>query len=320
MKKILILGGSGFLSGTLSALALAIGYQVWAVTRGRKPLPHGIVSIEADRKDRAGFASAVEAAFLAVGQPWDLVVDCIGFEVEDVQQDINIFRQRANHLVFVSSDFVFDPAHRQFPQGEESTFYLSDGYGGKKRACELELMGNGYISNMAGNREPGVQPTGSMAWTIVRPCHIYGPGSQLGCLPLHGRDPQLIALLQARQPLKLVGGGHFLQQPVFAPDLARMILSCAGNTQTYGQIYMAAGPDIIESRQYYQIIAEELDVAMQIEEVPVAGYAAANPGHNSFLCHRIYDMSKARMDGLALPATPIEVGLRTHLHSLLPQK
>ena len=37
-------------------------------------------------------------------------------------------------------------------------------------------------------------PTAAMAmqWTILRPCHIYGPGSQLGCLPLHGRDPKLI--------------------------------------------------------------------------------------------------------------------------------
>lgn len=40
--KILTLGGSGFVSGTLARLALAQGHQVWTVTRGQRPLPAGV--------------------------------------------------------------------------------------------------------------------------------------------------------------------------------------------------------------------------------------------------------------------------------------
>ncbi len=308
MSKILIIGGSGFLSGTLARCALAAGHQVGAVTRGHKPLPAGVAAIEADRKDRAGFAGAMKAAFTSSGQPWDLVVDCIGFVAEDAQQDIEVFRDKAHHLVFISTDFVFNPAHRKFPQSETSDFYLPDGYGGNKRRCELELI----KATEADGRIDG------MAWTILRPCHIYGPGSQLGCLPLHGRDPQLIATLQAGQALKLVGGGHFLQQPILAADLAQLILSCAGNTQSYGQLYMAAGPDIIESHQYYRIIAEILGVDLKIEELSVSAYAAQNPDKLSFLCHRIYDLQKLRAHGLKVPSTPIESGLREHVLSMLP--
>jgi nucleoside-diphosphate-sugar epimerase len=296
--KILIIGGSGFVSGTLAEVAVTAGHQVWAVTRGQKSLPSGVTAIVADRTERTEFASAIEQT----GEHWDLVVDCIGFQPEDAQQDIVVFRDKAQHVVFISTDFVFDPQYRNFPQGETSDHFLSDGYGGNKRCCELEFL----EANSA-----------EIAWTIIRPCHIYGPGSLLGCLPLHGRDPQLVPSLQKGQALKLVGGGHFLQQPIFARDLAQLILSCAGKTQTYGQIYNAAGPDIIESRQYYGIIADILGVSLQVEEIPVAPYLAENPDKISFLCHRIYDLHKLREHNLAVPSTPIRVGLHEHVIDVL---
>jgi len=139
----------------------------------------------------------------------------------------------------------------------------------------------------------------------------------LGCLPLHSRDAQLLTTLQAGQPLRLVGGGHFLQQPILAHDLAQTILSCYDNANAQGQIYLTAGPDWIEARAYYTIIAELLDVALQIEEVPVGEFLAANPDRRSFLCHRIYDLSKLRAASLHVPATPIAEGLRQHVASLL---
>src|SRR5262245_29594342 len=104
--NILLIGGSGFVSGTLARTALASGHAVWTVTRGQRSLPDGVTPIIADRRDRAGFRNAV--ASLPV--QWDLVVDCIGYVTEDAQQDIEVFRNRARHFVFISTDFVYDPA------------------------------------------------------------------------------------------------------------------------------------------------------------------------------------------------------------------
>ena len=296
-SRILIVGGSGFLSGTIARVAQARGHQVWAMTRGERSLPEGVIGLVADRHDPAAFAQAVAGA----KQEWDLVVDCIAFGPEDARQDLAIFPAVARQLVLVSTDFVYDPAHRRFPQAEESSHYVGDGYGGAKRDCEVALIEG---------------DSGGMAWSIVRPCHIYGPGSQLGCLPLHGRDRQLIARLQAGEALRLVGGGHFLQQPILARDLAELILSMAGNAQTYGQVFCAAGPDVIESREYYRIIAELLHVELRVDEVPVAEHLAAHPADAPFLSHRIYDLGKLRAAGTRLPATSIAVGLREHVESL----
>ncbi len=296
--NILLIGGSGFVSGTLARMALEQGHSVWAITRGQRPVADGVQAIVADRKERDAFANAVRAANVR----WDLVVDCIGFQPDDARQDVEVLSDRADHLVFISTDFTFDPAHRRLPQSEETDHYATGGYGGDKRRCEEVLLN---------------ADAGDMVWTVLRPCHIYGPGSLLGCLPAHGRDAALVEKLRAGQALGLVGGGYFLQQPIFAPDLATLCLSCLGNANTHGHIFCAAGPDIVESRTYYQIIADHLGVELAVEELPVDAYLHDNPNSAPFLCHRIYDMRKLQQSGAAVPSTPLADGLRQHVDHLL---
>jgi nucleoside-diphosphate-sugar epimerase len=292
--KILLIGGSGFVSGTLAQVALAQGHRVWVLTRGLRPLRPDVVHLVADRHDSPVFAGAVDLA----ATHWDLAVDCIAYHPDDIRQDLATLSGRVGHFVFISTDFVFDPVHRKFPQPEEADFYLADGYGGLKRQCEQVLLS---------------PPAPEMNWTVIRPCHIYGPGSELGCLPAHGRDPQLIRKLQTGTPLQLVGGGYFLQQPVFARDLAAIILNLAGKPATYSQIYNIAGPDVVESREYYRLIAACLGVTLRIAEVPVDEFRQAHPEAASFLCHRIYDLYKLRRSGVTVPATPLAAGLREHV-------
>ena len=296
-SNILVIGGSGFLSGAIVRQALALGHKVWTLTRGQRPIPAGAASLVADRAD----AHAFEQVLVRAQTHWDLVVDTIGFTPADARQDLDVLTPLADHLVFVSTDFVYDSARRRFPQREDDAVYLTEGYGGRKRGCEIEFIASG---------------TAGLSWTVVRPCHIYGPGSRLGCLPLHSRDPDLLARLRAGEPLRLVGGGYFLQQPVYVDDLAATILDIGGRAATYGQIFNIAGPEIVESRAYYQIIAGILGVAVAIEEAPVGAYLSEHPEAAPFLCHRMYDMSKLQDAGIARPATRLEAGLRAHVASL----
>ena len=301
--KCLVIGGSGHVSGAVSRAAVVQGHEVWVVTRGQRPLPEGVVGLQADRHD----ARALRAVVSKEGIAWDVVLDCIGYEPEDIAQDIEVFSATAKHLIFVSTDFVYDPPRRRFPQPEDGAALPVEGdhilrYGQHKRRCELRLMDT---------------DTGDMQWTIVRPCHVYGPTSQLGCLPLHGRDPDLIRELRAGETLRLVGGGHFLQQPILARDLAGAILGMALNERCYGQILNLAGPDIVESRMYYQIVADILGVGLTVEEAPVDAYLAENPDKASHCCHRIYDLSRLRASTASPPATPLEQGLREHVEGLL---
>jgi nucleoside-diphosphate-sugar epimerase len=298
--NLLIIGGSGFVSGTLARIALEQGHSVTTVTRGQREVPSGADSIVADRKDKEAFAQAIDKH----GDEWDLVADCIGFAPEDAVQDIECFRSRARHLVFVSTDFVFEPYDRIYPQPEDGVFRTDSSYGHKKRLCELELLN---------------ADTGEMAWTVIRPCHIYGPGSLLGCLPNHGRDSELLQKMKEGNTLALVGGGYFLQQPIFAPDLAKLILSCTDNENCKRGIFNSAGPDIIESKKYYEIIANVLGVKTSFEEISVDKHLKENPSQDAFLCHRIYDLTRLKEAGLKVPSTSIQEGLRLHTESILNQ-
>lgn len=300
--NILIIGGSGHVSGAVARAALAAGHSVWAVTRGMRPLPPGMIGLTADRRDPQSLATAITGAAMT----WDLVADCICYDPAEMRHAIALFRQRCRQYVFISTDFVYDPARRQFPQPADRAHYVTDGpgslgYGWKKRLCE-EALSTG--------------DTGDMAWTVLRPCHIYGPTSLLGCLPLHSRDPGLLARIRAGEPVQLVGGGHFLQQPILADDLALTVLSVAGNDGVRGRVFNAAGPDTIESRRYYERIGEVLGTKVTTGEVPVQPFLAANPDKSPFICHRLNDIAPLRACGLHVPATPVDVGLRLHVEGL----
>jgi len=296
--NLLILGGSGFLSGAIVRQALDQGWGVDCLTRGRRALPKGVRPIVADRHDIRAATVALQSA---PGQ-WEAVIDCIAFDPAELEQDLHWFTGRCGRFIFISTDFVYDPARRRFPQPIDSPLLSDDTYGGKKARCEQLLR----------------QSTG-LNWTIFRPCHIYGPGSPLGCLPKHGRDPQLIDRLRRRESLSLVGGGHFLQQPIFAPDLAQLVLAACTNPRSIHQTYPAAGPEMAESAHYYRLLADQLNVPLEVNEIPVTEHLQSNPADRPFLCHRLYDLSPLREHGLPAPGTALADGLKQHLDWLLNQ-
>jgi nucleoside-diphosphate-sugar epimerase len=135
---------------------------------------------------------------------------------------------------------------------------------------------------------------------------------------LHGRDEEIIYRIRRGKKLRLVGGGYFLQQPILARDLSELLLSCSGNENTFGQIFNAAGPDIIESRTYYDEIARALGVdPAPIEELDVKAHLVENPGAAPFMCHRIYNLAHLQASGAKTPSTPFTVGIREHVESLI---
>ena len=301
---VLVIGGSGFLSGTVARAAVASGDTVAVVTRGRRPAPSGAHPFVADRHDRESFAAAVDSALALAGGRFDLVVDAIAFTPEDARQDVELFSDTTNRLVLVSTDFVYDPGKRRFPQREDDADYLADGYGGRKRAAEEVLVAAG---------------TDALPWVVVRPGHIYGPGSELGCLPPVGRDPELLGRLRRHEQIELLGGGHFLQQPVFVGDLVRVVLELGrvDPSRCVGGVLNVAGPRIVESVEYYRLVARELGVDLAVTELPVDSYARAHPEKASFICHRFYDLARLAATGVRLPDTPLATGLREHVRSLI---
>tara|TARA_Y100000589_G_scaffold149658_1_gene142836 strand:- start:4298 stop:5233 length:936 start_codon:yes stop_codon:yes gene_type:complete len=296
-QNILILGGSGFLSGTIARLAAELGHHVTIVTRGNKPIPQGVTALQVDRSDRAAFAKLIQQQKTT----WDLVVDAIAFNPEDAQQDVEVFAGQTKRFVLVSTDFVYDPNHRNIPQTETDAHYTTEGYGGKKRQAELILE---------------QADTAMLPWTVLRPSHIFGPGSLFGCIPLCSRDPQLIEDICQHKPLTLVEGGRLLQHPIYAPDLAMTILSAMTDQKSVGKILNIAGPDHFESHVYYSTLGKLLDRDVTIESISAADFLADHPDKAPFCCDRIYDLTALEQTDLSIPKTSLEEGLKQMLVSI----
>lgn len=298
--NILIIGGSGGLSGCLARKALQ-NNKVWTLTRGQRKLPDGVIPLVADRN-----SDDFEKVIMSAGIVWDVVFDCICMNAAHAKQDLEIIKQVTDRLVVISTDSVYDPAKKDTPQKEDGFFLEGDTYAGNKRAMEKVFLD--YFEKKKSQEGLNV--------TIYRPGHIYGPGFLLGCYPEHSRQKELPDLILQGKTLKLVASGIHLTQPIFVEDLADAMLDCVDKERTFNQIFCIGGPKAVENREYYRIIADLLGQKLRISEIPLEGYLEKYPQYDGHLCHRIYDMIKLREAGVKLPATSLEEGIRMHLASL----
>jgi hypothetical protein len=94
------------------------------------------------------------------------------------------------------------------------------------------------------------------------------------------------------------------------------MISAIGNDKTFRKAFNMAGPDIVESRKYYEIIAEELGVELKTADIDFDEYMQANPAHRPFLYHRIYTQDDLVNADLCVPATPLADGLKRHTAAL----
>ena len=137
--EILIIGGSGHVSGAVCRECLQRGHDVTVLSRGRRPVDSRAKAISADRND----AAAMRAAFADPALRFDSVIDCICYAPEEMAVMLELFRSRCQQLVFISTDFVFDPAQRRFPQPVDAPILADDDNGNQSYGYKKSLA-NSY--------------------------------------------------------------------------------------------------------------------------------------------------------------------------------
>ena len=308
MKQLLVIGGSGHVSGAVVRAAKAADYKVFTITRGQKKAVADVVELHADRHDAAAMAKIAQSL---ADEKFAAVIDCIGFNADDMKQDLELFGNLTEHLLFVSTDWVYEPTLRRYPQPVEDSPYITSDRDGAEAYGWGKLMAENYLRKHAPEH---------LKYTIFRPCHIYGVPSELGCFPAHCRDAELISKLLRGETLQLVDNGRLLQQPIDCDDLARCMISAIGKFKACGRAFNMAGPDIVESREYYKYIADELGVELKTEDIDYEEYLQSHPAHRPFLYHRIYRLDDLRNAGLYVPDTPLAEGIKKHTRLLRQQK
>ncbi|MCR5830265.1 MAG: NAD-dependent epimerase/dehydratase family protein [Lachnospiraceae bacterium] len=301
----LIIGGSGGLSSVVARMAME-NYKVWTVTRGNREVPDGVTGLIADRND----LERLREVLASQNVKWDVVFDCICMNPEQAEADIKILPEFSDRLVVVSTDSVYDGRYKRIPENEEGICVDE-----KKSTQECTYAGNKrrmeevFLADMRSEKP-------ALKTTIFRPGHIYGPGFLLGCFPENSRQPFLPEHIREKKPVRLVGMGTYIIHPIYVDDLARALVDCAVNEKTYGEIFCIGGPEAIENKTYYEVIADYFHTPLNLEEIPLCGYLEKHPEYSGHLCHRVYDLSKLRATGVRMPEVGIKEGIARTLRSM----
>lgn len=215
--RLLVLGGTRFLSRAVAAVAVARGHEVTCAARGVSgSVPEGARHVVLDRE--APDWSVLEAE-------WDAVVDVSRSPVW-VAEALDALADRIPHWTFVSSISVY--ADQSTPGGSQDTLPLlpaiteeieqdtPEKYGSSKVGCEQTVQ------------------LRAREWCVVRPGLIVGPGDPSGRFTYW--------------PARLAEGGEVLApespdrgtQSIDVRDLAAWIVT--GTERGLTGVYDAAGP------------------------------------------------------------------------------
>jgi nucleoside-diphosphate-sugar epimerase len=243
---VLMLGGSGFLSGRLLSCLVDAGHKISCITRGERILPSlsGVTHIKADRnKD--------DLISLLAKEDYDIVADIICRNAEHAEQSIALAGQQ-RRLIMISTEYVYHPDHRCLPQNEKEAIYLeADTVGGNKRRAEVTII--------------KALEAGCVSAVILRPSHIYGTGSNPGTIPMHGRKPDLLEYMAAGNTLRLLQGGMGLIQPIHVDDMSRIILAMIEREDVGNMIFNTVGQELMTHADYYRELARCIGVDIRIE-------------------------------------------------------
>jgi len=149
MKKILVTGGTTFVSKYVAEYFLQHDYDVYVLNRNNKPQLEGVNLIEADRHD---------LGYKLAGLHFDVVADVTAYDEEDVA-DLLAALDTYDRYILISSSAVY-PENGIQPFMENSELAVNNfwrKYGTDKIAAEKYLLANS-----------------SHAY-ILRPPYLYGP-------------------------------------------------------------------------------------------------------------------------------------------------
>ena len=222
-KKILLLGGTGFVGRSLCERLVAQGTDLRLTVATRR------------------LANAKPVQFLPAVDP----VEC------DVHDDAQLTRLVAGHDAVVNliailhgSAADFDKVHVQLARRLANACTRA----GVPRLLHVSALGVGadapsnYLRSKAAG-EAALQAAG-LALSILRPSVIFGAGD---------RFLNLFAALQSVAPVMPLSGVDARFQPVWVQDVAEALLRCLERPETIGQTYECAGPQVYTLRELVQL-------------------------------------------------------------------
>jgi len=251
-RKILVIGGGGFIGRRIVLELLEGGCDVTVFTRRRKEssMASKIEIITGDRSDWAGFHG------LLGGRSFDAVIDLIAYGREDVESCLRTFSKTSEHYLLCSTGAVY----RDY-QGWERFHPI------KEDEVDLAWKGDGAYSE--GKREAELvlwslkNADRPFPFTIVRPSVVEGPGDR------SGRTWFWVQRIADGGPVlvpRTVPSTIF--NHAYVDDVAETFAKSIGNPAAFNQAFNVAGREILALEDYVRSIAEAAGLESRTVSAP----------------------------------------------------
>lgn len=231
LKKICVLGGSGFVGSAIVAKLDAAGYAVTVLTRRRDTAKHlfllpNVTVVECDVLDYHALNAVLRGA--------DAVINLIG-------------------ILHQSRHVSFNAIHHQLP-AQLGKICVDLGI---KRLLQMSSLGatahapSEYLRSKAAGEAALKMLQDKINITLFKPSIIFGRGDSF---------TNLFASLMKCLPVVLLAKPNAKFQPVWVEDVASCFVSSLENIATYGQTYELAGPKVYTFRALLQQIMRTLEI------------------------------------------------------------
>ena len=233
--RVLIIGGTGHISGSLSQQLLNMGHTVSCFHRNHSDaLPETIEQILGDRQDRDAFEREIQA------RAFDAAIDMIAFNQADAESSHRACKN-VQHFIHCSTVCTYGLPQERFPITESQHCAPISEYGKNKLAAD------NYLLSMHADHGFPV--------TIVKPSTTYGP--KMGLLRQIAWDFSWINRIRSGKPIIHCADGMALHQFMYVDDCARAIALLLGNANSVGECI-----NIVPNRCWSW--REQAETAMQV--------------------------------------------------------
>src|SRR5271165_1070776 len=218
MRKILVLGGGGFVGRHLVGRLVATGSQVVVPTRQRERAKHLILLPTVDVRE-ADIHDPVVLARLAAGA--DAAVNLVGILNESRRGDFDRVHVELARKLCVACRSA----------GVPRLLHMS--------ALHADVAGPSRYLKSKGEAEERVAEA-DLAWTIFRPSVIFGREDSF---------LNLFARLERFLPVIALAGARARFQPIYVGDVADAFLQALDDERTHRQRYSLCGPRVYTLRE-----------------------------------------------------------------------
>lgn len=234
MKKVLVIGGSVFISKALVERLLINGNRVYVLNRGLRKNVDGAVHLYADRNDYNLFQKAIGTL------EFDVVYDICAYYPSQSKIAIEILNGKTEHFIHMSSATVYNNISN-YPISEDNNRGPSDVWGDyskNKYLCEEVLFEAWNASQFP--------------MTLIRPFYIYGPNNNFD------RESYIYKRILNDAPIILPGMGESIVQFSYIDDIIDTLVNLSNVKNSIGQAYNVLGDEYVSFLDWVKLCANIL--------------------------------------------------------------